>query len=97
MNRSTLPFLSLPIALRVAVCIMAALAFAYAYIDKQNELTQVRLLLPLVAKELKAIHAENVRLQYQIDSFENPAHLMALARKSEFCYLKPEFYGQDEH
>src|SRR4051812_33745810 len=86
-------FLSFGISLRIVVCMAIAVTFAYAYIDKQNELTAVRLMIPVIAKELKVIREENVRLKYQIDCFESPSHLMALVKKPQFSYLK--FPGQD--
>jgi hypothetical protein len=39
-------------------------------------------------KELKGIQEENVRLRYEVESFENPHHLMVLAQKPEFAHLK---------
>jgi hypothetical protein len=60
----------------------------YTYIDKHNELVELRLLIPQVSKDLKAIQEENMRLKYEIDRFESPIHLMELARKPEFSHLK---------
>jgi hypothetical protein len=42
------------------------------YIDKQNQLTELRLMIPTLAKEAK----------------ESPIHLMELARKPEFSHLR---------
>lgn len=84
--------LSFGISLRILICIAIAAAFVYAYIDNQNELIAVQLAIPAIAKELKAIQEENVRLEYQIDCFESPLHLMELVKKPEFSYLK--FPGQ---
>lgn len=81
-------FLSLGVSLRMMLCIGIAVAFAYAYIDKQNELTAVRMAIPVVVKDLKAIQEKNVRLRYQIDCFERPSHLMELVKKPEFSHLK---------
>jgi hypothetical protein len=54
----------------------------------QNEVTDLRIRLPLLSKEVKRIQGENTRLQYEIDEFENPNRLMELARKSEYSHLK---------
>ncbi len=60
----------------------------YFYIDKVNELTELRLRIVPLAKEAQTLREENVRLQYLVDQFESPAHLMELARKPEFAHLK---------
>src|SRR5438045_707399 len=73
---------------RIFICILGAGVLLYAYIDKQNELTELRLQIPQLAKEVKSIQEENTRLQYEIDRFESPIHLMELSRKPEFGHLK---------
>ncbi len=75
-------------SLRVLICIFAIGWTLYAYIDKQNELVELRLALPSLQKEVKGIQEENARLQFQIDRFENPIHLMELSRRPEFTHLK---------
>lgn len=42
---------------------------------------------PILSKELQAIEEENVRLRFAVEKFENPLHLMELARKPEFSHL----------
>jgi len=65
-----------------------ACATLYIYIDKLNNLTELRLLIPLLAKEVKDIQEKNLELQYEIERFESPSLLMELAQKSEFSHLK---------
>jgi hypothetical protein len=74
--------------IRIFFCIFGVGLFLYSYIDKQNELTELRLQIPRLAKEVKSIQEENHRLQYEIDYFESPIHLMELSRKPEFGHLK---------
>jgi hypothetical protein len=57
-------------------------------VDKKIEFMGLRLHIPLVIKELRSIQEENNRLQYEIERFENPSHLMELARKPEFGHLQ---------
>ena len=76
------------LALRIFICIVVAGLTLYFYIDKQNELVELRLAIPTLDKEVKAALEENTRLQYEIDRFESPIHLMELARKPEFSHLK---------
>lgn len=76
------------IVAQILICLSAVVFTVYAYIEKQNELTELRLAIPATAKEVRRIHEENIRLQYEIDQFESPVHLMELARKPEFGHLK---------
>jgi hypothetical protein len=78
----------LPKLVSVLICIAIAWGTLYRYIEKQNELTELRLAIPALSKEVKALHEENQRLKYEIDQFESPIHLMELARKPEFSHLK---------
>ncbi len=74
--------------IRILICIFSVGLALYAYVDRQNELTALRLRLPQLQKEVKRTQEENIRLQYEIDRFESPIHLMELARKPEFGHLK---------
>lgn len=78
----------MPFLLRIFACIIVAGLFLYVYIDKQNKLTELRMQVPIAAKELQRIQEENHRLQYDIDSFESPIHLIELAEKPAFSHLK---------
>lgn len=73
---------------RLMICIIAAGVFLLAYIEKQNELTELRLAIPAIDKEVKALTEENIRLTYEVEQFESPIHLMELMRKPEFSHLK---------
>jgi cell division protein FtsB len=75
-------------AVHIFLCIFIAGIALYAYIEKQNELIELRLKIPALAKELRQMQEENTRLNYEIDRFESPIHLMELARKPEFSHLK---------
>ena len=48
----------------------------------------MRRAIPPLAKEVRAIQEENHHLQYVIDRFENPVHLIELSRKPEYGHLK---------
>ncbi len=76
------------ILVRLLICIGSLGLCLYSYIDKQNEVTRRRLEIPLVAKENKELRQANTCLQYEIDLFESPEHLMELSARSEFAYLK---------
>lgn len=74
--------------IHIFTCIFIAGITLYACIEKQNGLTELRLKIPVLAKEVKRLQEENTRLKYEIDQFESPIHLMELARKPEFSHLK---------
>lgn len=73
--------------IKFMICIIAAGITLYFYIDKLNELTELRLNIPTTSKEVKVLKEENLRLQYEIEQFESPIHLMELLRKPEFSHL----------
>lgn len=73
---------------RLVICIAAFGFCLYSYIDAQNQVTRLRLEIPMVAKQIKDVKEKNTRLQYEIDLFESPEHLIELARSSEFAHLK---------
>ena len=63
----------------------------FLYIDKLNELTELRLAIPTISKEVRVLQAGNMRLKYEIEQFESPIHLMELMRKPEFSHLRFPF------
>jgi len=73
---------------RLGVCLSAFGLCLYSYLDKQNQVTHLKIQLPEVEKELKLIQEGNKRLAYEIDQFENPAHLIELAHYPEYAHLK---------
>ena len=76
------------ILIRLLICISFAGLLLYKYVDKENALTELQLAIPLLAKEVDDIHEKNAELYYQIECFESPLHLMEIASKPEFGYLK---------
>lgn len=73
---------------RVLICLLIGAITVYKYIDKVNEFTELQLSIPHLAKEVKEIKEKNLELKYEIEQFESPLHLMELARKPEYGYLK---------
>ena len=74
--------------LRLGICLSVFGSCLYSYLETQNELTHLKIRLPDVEKEVKLIQEENRRLAYQIDQFENPAHLIEMAHYPEYAHLK---------
>lgn len=74
--------------IKLLVCLIAAGITLYAIVEHQNGLTELRVAIPALNAEVKDLLEENLRLEYQLDCFENPVHLLELARKPEFGHLK---------
>lgn len=77
-----------PFLIRILICILMAGITLYAHIEKNNELVELRLAIPLLKRDVKVAQEENIRLQYEIERFESPVHLMELSRKPEFSHLR---------
>lgn len=80
--------------LRLCLCIAAAAFFLYAYVEEQNRATRLRLQIPIVAKEVRALREMNTRLKYQIELFESPQNLLMLARQSAYTHLQHPLISQ---
>jgi hypothetical protein len=76
------------VLLRVLVCLLFSGVMLYSYLKQQNDLTQLRIDLPLLSKEIKTLQQDNIRLRYEIERFESPEHLLSLARLPEYSHLK---------
>ncbi|MDN3505064.1 MAG: hypothetical protein P0S95_05780 [Rhabdochlamydiaceae bacterium] len=79
MMRSTL--------VKIAICVVSFASAAYGYLEEQNELTKLRILIPKLEKQLIAIEEKNARLSLEIEQFESPGNLMQLAKQCEYSHL----------
>jgi hypothetical protein len=79
------------IFLRLFGCLALFSFSVYSYLDKQNSCTELKMRLPKVTKEIEAIREINANLQYQIECFENPQHLLTIAARPEYAHLKFPF------
>lgn len=73
---------------RLLICISCMGFVLYKSIDKMNELTELRLSIPLLKQEVKEIQEKNLELQYKIEQFESIPHLLELSKQPEFGHLK---------
>jgi cell division protein FtsB len=73
--------------IRILFCIFVAGFFIYMHIDHQNRLTQQRMQIPLLKRELQRIEEDNTALRYQIEVFERPQNLLKLAKQPEYKHL----------
>jgi hypothetical protein len=74
--------------IRISICIMFFGICLYSYIDRHNNLTALKMKVPHLVKEIVQINQEINMLQYEVDQFESPLHLMELARHPEYSHLK---------
>lgn len=75
-------------AARFALCLAVLGVSLYGHIEKQNQITSLRIQLPETVLKLKALQQDNTRLHYEIEQFESPEHLIELARHQEFSHLR---------
>lgn len=80
--------MNIGLLIRLFLCIMCLGCFLYAYIKEQNVITKLRLQIPVISHQLELAQQENTRLQFEIDQFENPVHLMEILRRPEYGHLK---------
>ncbi|MBB64924.1 MAG: hypothetical protein CMO81_07645 [Waddliaceae bacterium] len=72
---------------RVCICIAFAGISLALYIAQQNIVIELRRKIPERNKELRELEQVLTELQYEVDSFERPIHLMQLRRKPEYGHL----------
>jgi hypothetical protein len=75
-------------AIKIFVCLGLFSLCLFSYLEKQNQLTQLRLDAPKIVKEIKALNEENTRLRYEIEQFESPENLLRLVGDVRFSHLK---------
>jgi hypothetical protein len=77
--------------IQIFTCLIAISACWFSYLEKQNELTELRLYAPRLVQEIKGIREKNTQLKYQIQQLESPENLMKLACDAKFHHLKHPF------
>ncbi len=73
---------------RFGFCLTLVSYCLYSYVEKQNEVTQLKIRIPEVERETLAIRQEIQRLQVEINQRESPAHLLDIAHRPEYRHLK---------
>jgi hypothetical protein len=73
---------------RLGFCVTVIGWFFYSTLEKQNELTHLKIQIPQAEKDLMAIRQENRRLEYEIEVRENPDRLLELAHRPEYSHLR---------
>ncbi|KXH23919.1 cell division protein FtsL [Chlamydia psittaci UGA] len=73
---------------RLFFCFCFLGGLLYSYINKQNDLTKLRLEIPTLWSKLRQREQENISLHFLIDKIESPEHLMHIASFPEYQYLQ---------
>ena len=72
----------------LGICVAVFGCCLFSYLDKQNQVTKMKMQLPELEKKIALVREETRRLRYEIDQFENPSHLIELSHRPEFGHLK---------
>jgi hypothetical protein len=75
------------ILVKASLSLLSFTGVLFALLHQNHDLTKLRKLLPELAKDVRVLEEENSRLLYEIERFENPKHLLDLAKRPEFCHL----------
>lgn len=73
---------------RLLICILFVGALLFQTIRWQNKITALRLEIPKINQQLRAVEGEVSRLRFEIEKFENPAHLLELTQDPQFSHLR---------
>ena len=73
---------------KLLLCLLAVGFTLYALVEEQNRLTELRLAIPALNQEVLVLEEEIRRLEYTVESCENPARLLELAQSPSFQHLK---------
>lgn len=63
-------------------------AFLYAYVVHHNRVLQLQMDIPKIAKEVREIEQDNIRLRFKIQQFEDPSNLMKTLAMKEYLHLE---------
>jgi hypothetical protein len=74
--------------IRASVCTAVLGWCVFSYLETQTSLTDAKIQLPKLEKEIASIREEAQRIQYEIDQFQAPNHLIEMAHRPEYSHLK---------
>ncbi len=75
------------ILVKLTICVALGGGCLYAHLHQINRLTHLKMAFPALEGEVRELQETTHRLAYQIEQFENPVHLIDLARRPEFGHL----------
>lgn len=74
--------------IRLLICTLVLGGFLYTYIDKQNDLTELKIKIPKLAKSLHRLEEEIALLSFEIEQIESPKRLIKQLRQKEYSHLR---------
>ncbi len=80
--------------IRLFLCLAGGGIAFYAYIAQHNALTELRMDLPKLAKEVRALREDNGRLELEIRRYKSPQHLLELSLQPEYTHLRYPTYEE---
>ncbi|OGN59739.1 MAG: hypothetical protein A3F40_03925 [Chlamydiae bacterium RIFCSPHIGHO2_12_FULL_27_8] len=80
--------------IKISICLLTFAICLYSYVEKQNELTSIKIEIPKVFSDIENLKEEIKKMQYEVESFENPQYLMQLMQKPQFGHLKHPFVDE---
>ena len=73
---------------RLFLCLAGAGIAFYAYIAQHNALTEMRMEIPKLTKEVRTLQEENGRLYLEIQRYKSPKHLLELSLQPDYTHLR---------
>ena len=80
--------------IRLLICVFTLVGLLYTFIDRHNDLTQLKIEIPNLLKSLRQLEEENAQLFLEIQQFESPDRLIKLLREKEYSHLKYPYIDQ---
>lgn len=80
--------MSYRLLIRLLLCIFTSAFLLYSYIDKLNEIIELKIEIPKLDKEMAALREKNQALILQIEAIESPRFLIEKSRLPEYSGLK---------
>lgn len=62
--------------------------FGYSYLTQQNDLTEMRMEIPELMRDMESLRQEIAVLEYQVEAFQNPRNLLQIAMQNQYRHLK---------
>lgn len=73
---------------RLFLCLAGGGIAFYGYIAQHNALTELRMEIPKLAKEVRALQENNARLDLEIRRYKSPQNLLKLSLQPEYMHLR---------
>lgn len=75
------------VIVRVLFCMGTLLCGAFFAIHKENQITQLRLKIPQLKKEVTLLSEQNTQLAFEKEMFERPENLLKCVSSQEYASL----------